>query len=369
MIAHAGHEWRTLSDKMYYRGNQIIGVYHKGRKIYPENAAYLTFSSSASFTLRTYNRSKNWNGTIEYSFDRRNWNAWDGTEIHSEKKLYLRGFGNTKITGNDDTARWLIDGNRVECEGDIKNILEYRYSYYPEMASHCFYMLFYGCTSLIKAPELSATKLSWYCYSHMFEGCTELEEVQQVLPAATAAVGCYQYMFRECAKLKRSPSLPAATLYEHCYEGMFWGCKSLSYAPSLPALTLASACYMDMFIGCDNLTSTPYLPARTLAPSCYNEMFRSCANLSRVTYLPATTLDRYCYAYMFYTCPSLKISDTFGTDTSGDRYIYSYRIPRSGTGTDAYNAMLHMFGGTGGTFAGTPTVNTTYYCTRSPVAA
>ena len=39
----------------------------------------------------------------------------------------------------------------------------------------------------------------------------------------------------------------------------------------------------------------------------------------------------------------------------------------SGTGTTASNALIDMFIGTGGTFTGTPEINTTYYTENTPV--
>ena len=39
----------------------------------------------------------------------------------------------------------------------------------------------------------------------------------------------------------------------------------------------------------------------------------------------------------------------------------------SGDGTDAEDALSDMFFGTGGTFTGTPTINTTYYTDHQPV--
>ena len=63
-----------------------------------------------------------------------------------------------------------------------------------------------------------------------------------------------------------------------------------------------------------------------------------------------------CYPYMFHGCASLKLSST-----KTDEYTQEYRIPSSGNGTSATNALIDMFTSTGGTFTGTPEINTTYY--------
>lgn len=59
---------------------------------------------------------------------------------------------------------------------------------------------------------------------------------------------------------------------------------------------------------------------------------------------------------MFYGCTSIEFSKT-----QDDEYTQEYRIPTSGTGSTATNALSSMFASTGGTFTGTPSINTTYY--------
>ena len=59
---------------------------------------------------------------------------------------------------------------------------------------------------------------------------------------------------------------------------------------------------------------------------------------------------------MFQGCASLKLSST-----KTDEYTQEYRIPSSGNNTSATNALIDMFTFTGGTFTGTPEINTTYY--------
>ena len=85
-------------------------------------------------------------------------------------------------------------------------------------------------------------------------------------------------------------------------------------------------------------------------------MFQDCTNLTQAPALPATTLAAHCYYSMFLDCTSLKLSST-----KTDEYTQEYRIPFSGNGTTASNALTNMFFSTGGTFTGTPSINTTYY--------
>ena len=141
---------------------------------------------------------------------------------------------------------------------------------------------------------------------------------------------------------------------------MFQNCFSLTQAPALPATTLADSCYVSMFSGCNSLTQAPDLLATTLAEDCYQYMFQHCTSLTQVPALPATTLAYYCYSYMFRGCTKIKLSST----RTGE-YTVAYRIPTTGTGKTATNALSNMFASTGGTFTGTPNINTTYYLSNT----
>ena len=250
--------------------------------------SYLRFIGNEDFTLRTLNTSKNWNGTLEYSTDATTWSTWNGTEISSSgNNLYLRGTGNTKISGSSQNFKFVFTGAdtlRIACEGNIENLLDYE----------------------------------------------------------TVTTGGHP------------------TMTNNCYSNLFNGCTNLTTAPELPATTLKNSCYSDMFSGCTSLTVAPQLPATTLGDNCYTSMFKGCTYLTIVPELPATILTSFCYRNMFYGCTNIKLSET----QTGE-YQTAYRIPTSGTGTTGSNSLLSMFTNTGGTFTGTPTINTTYYLSTS----
>ena len=330
----------------------------------PEGKSYLTFSSPNSFTLAVNDATKHWDGTLEYFASDKTWTVWDGTTTLSsvdndgERVLYLRGTGNTVITGNDSNYKWVLTGTDIRCIGNIDNLLDYatvESGNHPTMASYCYNYMFKGCTALTQAPTLPATTLASHCYQGMFSDCTSLTQAPAI-PATTLAEGCYRAMFSRCTSLTQAPSLPAKTLAKECYSNMFNGCTSLTQAPELPATTLASHCYFYMFASCTSLTRAPALPATTLADECYDDMFYSCSSLIQVPALPATTLSNYCYYNMFKKCSKIKLSST----QTGE-YTQEYHIPTTGTGTNATCALLTMFDLTGGTFTGTPSINTTYY--------
>ena len=329
---------------------------------------YLTFSSPSSFTLKINDTTKRWNGTLEYSTNTSTWSTWDGTTTLSsatsgnKNVMYLRGTGNTMITGDHYTSRWVLDGTDVKCVGNIETLLDYatvESGEHPTMRYYCYAHMFRGCTSLTQAPALPATTLVRSCYNGMFNGCSSLTQAP-ALPATTLAEYCYQEMFYGCTSLTQAPALPATTLVNRCYANMFSGCTSLTKAPDLSATTLAVYCYQQMFQNCTSLIQAPSLPATTLANSCYANMFQNCTSLIQAPSLPATTLADYCYYGMFQNCTKIKVSST----QTGE-YTVAYRIPSSGTGTAASNALDNMFSSTGGTFTGTPSINTTYYLSNT----
>ena len=330
----------------------------------PEGKSYLTFSSPNSFTLAVGDATKHWDGTLEYFSSNRTWTTWDGTATLSsvdndgEYVLYLRGTGNMVITGNDQNYRWILTGSNIACIGNIENLLDYatvESGNHPTMADYCYFFMFQDCTALTQAPELPSTTLAMRCYMAMFADCTSLTQAP-ALPATTLASSCYRNMFDGCTSLAQAPALPATTMADYCYMSMFWSCISLVQAPALPATTLASSCYWSMFRVCTSLAQAPALPATTMADYCYSYMFYGCTSLTQAPALPATTLADRCYQSMFYGCTSLKLSTT-----QTDEYTQGYRIPASGTGTSATDALTDMFTNTGGTFTGTPEINTTYY--------
>ena len=214
----------------------------------PPPLPYLTFRSPSSFTLKVNDATKHWDGTLEYSTDASTWSTWDGTttlsSATSDNKdiLYLRGTGNTVITGNSSSYKWVLTGSDIKCIGNIENLLDYatvETGNHPTMANNCYNSMFYDCTALTKAPDLSATTLAGYCYYSMFDGCTNLTKAPSVLPAITLAERCYEFMFGNCVSLTKTPALPATTLADFCYYSMFDGCRRAASAAAVPATTFA----------------------------------------------------------------------------------------------------------------------------------
>ena len=303
--------------------------------------AYVEFVSSTAMTI-TPNYT-NTGITLQYSLDKVTWNNITAKAVTpSANVIYFRGSATgTKslFTANNTANAWIFTGaTNLEVIGNINMLIQD-----------------------ILGGEASDVPLAIYSYSNMFYGCTSLV-VAPALPATTLATYCYNSMFYNCTSLVTAPALPATTLTSYCYNSMFRGCNSLTTAPALPATTLASYCYNVMFYGCKKLTTAPSLPATTLADYCYNSMFLGCTSLTTLPKLPTLALQIGCYYKMFYGCTKIKLSTTLiGI------YYTAYKIPTTGTGTTATDALTDMFTGTGGTFTGTPSINTTYYTENTPV--
>ena len=305
------------------------------------NASWIVFESKTSVSIVSHGQ-KTWDGTIEYSSDKITWQEWDGIQqISSNYKLYLRGSGNTIITGNSQNAMWSIssDSSVVTCTGDISRLLDYANVSQETigMGPYCFKNLFAGNSSILcTCPRLNLTTLSYGCYSFMFYRSGV--EITPILPATTLQEACYSHMFRQAA-IRKISEISATALARNCYNSMFAECTQLETLP------------VNLF------------PITTLERYCYSEMFLNCTGLKVLPALPATSLSQYCYYNMFNGCSSIKLS----SEQVGE-YQTAYRIPYQGLGTTAGNTSLSgMFLNTGGSFANTPVINVTYYTSNTVI--
>ena len=299
------------------------------------NNPYLEFKSSTPMRIKP--RYTNTGITLQYSLDTVTWtNIAAEVATPSANTIYFRGSATgTKrlFTSSYYGNAWTFtNATNLEIHGDITMLLQDTLGGVIRdiaLGDYAFAYMFFNCTSLTVAPELPTTTLANFCYNYMFGGCTSLT-VAPELPATTLVDNCYSYMFYQCTSLTVAPELPATTLAPSCYGGMFVVCTSLTTVPSLPATTLANFCYVGMFQNCTGLTVVPELPATTLATGCYNSMFSGCSSLK------------------------------FSLTKNGE-YQKEYRIPTVGTGVTSSGWNTSMFNNTGGTFVGTPAINTTYY--------
>ena len=291
----------------------------------PQRLPYLKFSSSEPFSIIMDGAQKRWDGDIQYSTDLSTWSTWGGEGIGSstgsgECTLYLRGIGNTKLNSSSvSSGISFMSGSNVSCEGDIESLFDY--SLFMNNQSHV--MADYACYRL-------------FCPASGYQG--------NVLVA--------------------TPRLSAKQLSQYCYWGMFYGCSSIVTPPALPATTIANGCYGNMFYNCTSLISAPALPARELVNNCYASMFQNCSSLEEIIELPTTGIPSGAYSQMFSNCLKIKLSRQ-----QIDEYVIPYRLPTIGMGVAVDFGIQNMFVNTGGSFTGTPVVNSIYYTSNNVVSA
>lgn len=325
----------------------------------------IIFYSRNEFTLSVADKSKHWDGYLYYSTDYDIWTIWNGEEISSRLNgmwhlIYLKGNNNSRISGNA-TNRFVVQGSAITCAGNMINLLNKAGT--PTYTG-CFNYLFSDNGNidfdLVLPAEIIDHNGSYY---YMFSGCSSMTKAP-ALPSINLNTGCYMYMFNNCISLKEAPALPATDLVMNCYRYMFAGCKSLKTAPALPSTVMKDQCYDFMFADCTSLKTPPALPATSLHSSCYRGMFSGCTSLEALPELPATTLTLTCYNGMFTGCSKIKLSTS-----QTDDYQTPFRIPSIGEGTVGTQSLNNMFASTGGTFTGTPTINTKYYTSNEIIPA
>lgn len=199
------------------------------------------------------------------------------------------------------------------------------------------YIVYGNIMSLIYGDDFPDKQTDFRC-SNFFKNCTSIIDASGLILPSASTNSSYQLMFDGCTSLSKAPELPATALSEQCYVGMFHGCTSLLEAPELPATTLAHRCYGDMFGGCTSLIKAPsILPASELYVDCYQNMFYNCTSLTTSPILPAETLNTLCYNQMFYNCTSLNKVTCLATDISAQNCTkyWLYGVSQTGTFTKA----------------------------------
>ena len=249
-----------IISNLFIGSTQVSKAYLGNVKVWPitTETNYVTFTAQQDNSSIGLNRLST-NQTLEYSTDNSVWNTLNTTtniSLNNGDKVYVRGKLSAYNTTTNHT-RFKMSG-KIAASGNTNSLWNYEDLNAP-LKQYCGFMMFYDCTGLIDASELTLGTSN-----------------------TTLAQNCYGYMFQNCSSLKTAPELPATTLAPYCYVAMFYDCNSLTTAPELPATTLAPYCYSNMFTGCSSLTTAPELPATTLVSSCYNGMFFNCTNLNYI---------------------------------------------------------------------------------------
>lgn len=167
--------------------------------------------------------------------------------------------------------------------GNLNTLLQLNKPTDSSLSTYSYKGLFYQMTRIIDASELTLPSVGTNAYRYMFYHCTGLTAAPK-LPSSDkwAYDYCFYGMFEGCTSLIKAPDLLYSTIRGYCYEYMFNGCTGLTQAPQLPATTLNTGCYAYMFQGCTSLVTAPYLPATSLGSSNYLYMFKNCSLLNYI---------------------------------------------------------------------------------------
>ena len=277
---------KTLFSKYGIPNGSFIAVQDIDGQLTLEQTNALVFTALDATTISLTNYGEN-TPNVLYSRDFVTWTLWDYSEISiaTGETLFIRGTNPLGFNKSTEVySNFNISGN-VELSGNIMSLITGGATTSVSVSQKCcFFALFRNCLGITKLDKnlLPATSVTgMYCYNAMFQN-TSITDAP-VLPATELGDGCYLHMFRNCRKLKTTPSiLPATTLKTNCYAHMFRNCPLLTNTPILPATTLANYCYANMFRDCTSFTTAPELPATTLAPNCYSDMFNGCTKLNYI---------------------------------------------------------------------------------------
>ena len=118
---------------------------------------------------------------FQYSTDGQNWTEWvlgetqfDPISIPVGTKLYLRGNNPNGVYSPNGPAneRFTFTGSgTINASGNIQSLIDPTMER-TDVPNSCYSKMFYGCSSLTKAPALLATTLASSCYNGMFRNCT-----------------------------------------------------------------------------------------------------------------------------------------------------------------------------------------------------
>ena len=351
--------------RLFYNGQEISKAYYSGTigQLYLNNMLVfnkteencISLHSSYPFTVATAALAKEWDGKVQYSYDKIDWTEWNGETISvaANTVLYMNGTGNTYLSGgysnfsiSDYASHWVISsasGNWITISGNMELLLDYAEvaaGRHPAMAKAAFAGLFCHDKDLNGVITIPATTLTEYCYARM---CAWTDITVKTFPAQIVPSYAYYEMFRNDSSLwlVRNASvnasewvktrMDATTIYPHGCERMFYVCTNMVQTPSGMSKIKSVAEYAcaAMFYSCTSMTKLPELDnIDDLATDCFGNMFDGCSGIHLYT------------------------EESSGYSTN---YWISYNIPAG-----VVYPMTYMFRGTAGGVT-TPTNGAVYY--------
>ena len=195
----------------------------------PKPEEPLTFKVISAGTIVWKANNTAYTKTIEYSTD--SGETW--TSI-------------TSNTGDSAPSISVSAGDVVQFKGDNATYGGYASTaYFNQFRGTAKFEAEGNIMSLINSKNFASatTLVSIYTFHYLFSVCTGLTSAENLLlPATTLANGCYEYMFYGCTSLVAAPELPATKLTKECYSNMFRDCTNLNYIKCLATNISAYDC-------------------------------------------------------------------------------------------------------------------------------
>ena len=112
-----------------------------------------------------------------------------------------------------------------------------------------------------------------HAIAYFFSDCTGLTSAENlILPATSIPASAYQLMFIGCTSLTKAPNIPVtAVTGQYAMQQMFRGCASLTTAPDLLTETLQVGQYAGMFSGCTNLNYIKCIASNASSVNCTSD--------------------------------------------------------------------------------------------------
>ncbi|MGN1270087.1 MAG: leucine-rich repeat protein [Clostridia bacterium] len=237
-----------------------------------------------------------------------NLDLWEYQIINSGTGIGLYEGTGSGIKNGYDNSNITEDG---KIQGTVPQCI-YKYDedevYFVTSMQHTFY----GCKSLITAPEIPSSVTSM---NYTFSSCTSLVTA----PEIPSSVTDMQSTFNGCTSLVTAPEIPSSVT---SMGSTFSGCTSLVTAPEIPS----SVTSMDYtFYGCTSLVTAPEIPSSVTS---MGNTFYGCTSLviapdipSSVTYMWGT----------FNSCTSLVTAPEIPSSVTSMGYTFSDCTKLTGT--------------------------------------
>lgn len=183
--------------------------------------------------------------------------VWQGYVIGSNIQINVDEW----VEFRNDSGTLSHDGNnryyfamskKVVLSGNLWTLLDYTNDS-PTTPQYCFNRLFMNQTTIIDAYDLvtQCGSMSAHSQESMFYGCTSLVRAPSN-DFSSAYTQCYMDMFHGCTSLVKAPRITHIGAYSQWGDGMFYNCTSLEEV-YVRRFFSSSSCIRNMFYGCSSL--------------------------------------------------------------------------------------------------------------------